>query len=357
MGIKSKKMLILFMLPFFLTGCWDKKDPEDRTFILALGIDRKDEGCQFTFAPADIETGEAETYQAESRTLAAAVAEVDTKISRQTELGQLKTIVLSRAVLENEGLMQSLLQELERSQAVSEKVMLLATEGKAADCVDAVMAADGKTGLFLWDFYKNTAGEVAVTKGIDLDTFLTEQTERKGNAVIPRISEKDGKVEVGGAIALSERGTHMLTNVEEQGYLFLLGEAEGALLEAEYEGTVIPLEIGKSDVQYDFSVEEDEIICRVTLPLEGTIQGGEGTLLASEKRKKLERIFGEHIRREVLHTIKIAERAKADLFGILPRMAQQEPALEADISDEALWRSLRFEIVPDLKLKDMGRKR
>jgi hypothetical protein len=145
--------------------------------------------------------------------------------------------------------------------------------------------------------------------------------------------------------------------MEEQGYLFLLGEAEGALLEAKYEGTVIPLEIGKSEVQYVFSVEEEEILCRIILPLEGTIQGGEGTLLSHEKRRELEKIFGEHIKEEVQHTIKIAERAKADLFGILPRMAQQEPALATDISDEALWRSLRFEIVPDLKLKDMGRKR
>ncbi|MBQ5588778.1 MAG: hypothetical protein IIU70_01370, partial [Anaerotignum sp.] len=82
-----------------------------------------------------------------------------------------------------------------------------------------------------------------------------------------------------------------------------------------------------------------------------------GTLLSPEKRKELEQIFGERIKREVLHTIKIAERAKTDLFGILPRMKQQEPSLSTGVSDKALWRSLRFEVVPDLKLKDMGRKR
>ena len=356
--MRKRKLFLLFLLPpLFLTGCWDKKDPEDRTFILALGIDHGVGGCQFTFAPADIETGEAETYQAEGSTLAAAVAEVDTKISRKTDLGQLKTIIFSQDVLENRRTLQSLLQELERSQAVSEKVMFLATEGRASDCVKAVMEEDGKTGLFLWDFYKNTAGEVAVTKGMDLDTFLTEQAERGGNGVIPRISAKEGKIEVGGAIALSEGDTHTLTNAEERGYLFLLGEAEGALLEAEYEGGVIPLEIGKSHVQYDFSVQEEAILCSITLPLEGTIQGGDGTLLSPEKRQELEGIFVEHIKMEVLHTLKIAERIGTDLFGILPRMEQQEPSLTEGISEEALWRSLRFEVLPDLKLKDMGRKR
>ena len=148
-----------------------------------------------------------------------------------------------------------------------------------------------------------------------------------------------------------------MTNAEERGYLFLSGDAEGALLEVEYEGAVIPLEIGKCEAEYEFFLQEENILCRITLPLEGTIQGGEGTLLSPEKRKELEQIFGERIKLEVLHTIKIAERAKADLFGILPRMKQQEPSLSTDISDEALWRSLRFEVVPDLKLKDMGRKR
>ncbi|MBQ2879865.1 MAG: hypothetical protein IJE27_04140, partial [Anaerotignum sp.] len=238
--MRKRKYLLLLLLPFFLTGCWDQKDPEDRTFILALGVDRGEEGCQFTFAPADIETGEAETYQAESRTLAAAVAEVDTKISRQTELGQLKTIIFSRDILEHGEQLTALLQELERSQAISEKVMLLSTEGSAVDCVEAVMKEDGKTGLFLWDFYKNTAGEVAVTKGMDLDTFLTEQAERNGNGVIPRISVKDEKVEVGGAVALSQNGVFLLSDEEERGYLFLLGEAEGALLEAAHGRETIP---------------------------------------------------------------------------------------------------------------------
>ena len=356
--MRKRKLLLLFLLPpLFLTGCWDKKDPEDRTFILALGIDKGEDGCRFTFAPADIETGEGEVYGAEGRTLASAVARVDTKISRKTDLGQLKTIIFSQEVLENRTILQSLLQEMERSQAISEKVMFLATEGSASDCVEAVMKEEGNTGLFLWDFYKNTAREVAVTKGMDLDTFLTEQVERDGNGVIPRISLKEGEIEVGGGIALSKQRTYAMTNAEERGYLFLSGDAEGALLEAEYEGAVIPLEIGKCEVEYEFSLHEENILCRITLPLEGTIQGGEGTLLSPEKRKELEQIFGERIKLEVLHTIKIAERAKADLFGILPRMKQQEPSLSTDISDEALWRSLRFEVVPDLKLKDMGRKR
>lgn len=90
----KKFVLLALAVPFFLTGCWDKKDPEDRAFIITLGVDAAENGCHFTFAPANIETGEAEIYAAESETLSGAVAQVDTYTSRKTDLGQLKTVIL-----------------------------------------------------------------------------------------------------------------------------------------------------------------------------------------------------------------------------------------------------------------------
>ena len=33
----KKFVLLALAVPFFLTGCWDKKDPEDRAFIHPWG--------------------------------------------------------------------------------------------------------------------------------------------------------------------------------------------------------------------------------------------------------------------------------------------------------------------------------
>ena len=65
----------------------------------------------------------------------------------------------------------------------------------------------------------------------------------------------------------------------------------------------------------------------------------------------------EVIKKEITHTMKIAERAKTDLFGILPRMKQKTPELAEGVSDEAIWSALTFDIRPELEIKDMGRKR
>lgn len=354
---KKKLFLVSLLAPLFLTGCWDKKDPEDRAYIMTLGIDHTENGMRITFAPANTGEGEEETYTTESQTLAGAVAQVDVQMSRKTDLGQLKTVILSGEFLKERQKLEGVLQEMERNQAVSGKVMLLATKDKAEDCVKAVMKADSGTGMFLWDFYKNTAREVAVTKGIDLDTFLTERVKQEGNGVLPRISVREEALELGGGMVIAGDRVYVLSDREERGYLFLLGEAEGALLEGEYEGERIPLEIGKTKVKYDFSMEGEEVICTIILPVEGALQGGRGLFLSAEKQREIEKVFEDLIREEVENTIRVSKRAEKDLFGILPRMIQQEPKLAEGISREALWKMLRFEIYPKVELKDMGRKR
>lgn len=56
----------------------------------------------------------------------------DTYTSRKTDLGQLKTVILGEGLLRDSARLDALLGELERSQAVSEKVMLLAADSAAA---------------------------------------------------------------------------------------------------------------------------------------------------------------------------------------------------------------------------------
>lgn len=352
----KKFVLLALAVPFFLTGCWDKKDPEDRAFIITLGVDTAENGCHFTFAPANIETGEAEIYAAESETLSGAVAQVDTYTSRKTDLGQLKTVILGESLLRDSARLDALLGELERSQAVSEKVMLLAADSAAA-CVEKAMKEDSKTGLFLWDFYKNTAEEVAVTKGIDLDTFLTERVERGGNGVLPRIRAEGERLRLGGGMAVSARGASILNEEEERGYLFLLGDAEGAVLEGRYKAAVLPLAVTKTKADYDFQAAGDTVLCTVTLPVEGTLQGGRGELLSAEQKTELESIFSASIKEEVEHTIKTALSEGVDFLGILPRAERALPQLAKACTREQLWERMAFRVVPKVQITDMGRKR
>lgn len=349
--MRKWKIAALFVASsFLLAGCWDRKDPEDRAFMITIGADAADAGYRFTFAPAGTGDGEAEPYDIEAATLADAVAQADCRGSRKADLGQMKTVILGRELLEDGEKVSALLRELEWDQSVSKKVMLLATEGTAAECVEAAMKEDSETGLFLWDFYKNTAGEVAVTKALDLDTLLTERREQAGAAVLPRITAEEGKLRLGGGAALTPDGLYFLSEKQERAYLFLLGEAEGALVEGEYMGETLPLRISKSRASYTFEAWGDGgILCTVDLPLEGTLQADD-VFLSGQSREELENLFEGIIKQEIENTIGIARKeGRGDIFGILPRLLRQEPALAEGRSLQELWEGMVFEIRPEWK--------
>lgn len=105
-----KILIVCLFSSFLLTGCWDRKDPEDRAFFITIGADTAEAGYRFSFAPVGTEEG-AEPFGIEAATLADAVAQMDCRSSRKTDLGQLKTVILGGRLLEEQEKVTLLLSE------------------------------------------------------------------------------------------------------------------------------------------------------------------------------------------------------------------------------------------------------
>ena len=125
--------------------------------MITMGVDKWESGYSISFAPANLGEGEPKKMLCKGNTLADAIASNDSRNSRKTELGQMKMIVLGKSLLEDKVKLESLLEELKRSQDISKKVTVLGTEGTAEACIDAMLKEEDGTGLYLWEFYKNTA--------------------------------------------------------------------------------------------------------------------------------------------------------------------------------------------------------
>lgn len=194
---------------------------------------------------------------------------------------------------------------MERGNALSEKVMVLGTENAADACVDAIAQADSSTGLFLWDFYKNTAQEVAVTRGMDLDMLLTELGEQGGSTVLPRIERQKKAFLL--AAALLWRMVPMLFHClrrKNRPICCCWGKAGSAVIEG-WNGTVLPLEIRKDKVSFDFAKTEEGLSCQVNVQVSGALTGGGGqSLLDGNIRRELENFFGDIIKTDLENTIK-----------------------------------------------------
>ena len=350
------KLICIFILPMmFLSGCWDSKDPEDRAYIITMGVDKGEDGYIFSFAPAKTQQKDPELLVANGATIASAMVDMDTQNSRKTDLGQLKMVVLGKSALEDKVLVDSILDELERSQEVSEKIMLLGTEGTAEECLKAVMKEDSGTGLFLWDFYHNTATDVAITKGLDLDSFLAEMSEQKGAIVLPAIQVKEEKISIGGGVALvDEVYQFSFSEKEEEGYLLLIGEGEGAIIEAKVkEGSKIPLKVVKNTVEYKISEKEDgSILCIIESKVSADLLGTpKDNVFDPKKKKELENLFEGIIKTELENTIRIAQENQGEeILGIGAKVRRKFP----EISQE-FWDTMEIKVVPKVRIRNTGK--
>ena len=252
-------------------------------------------------------------------------------------------MILSRELLSDEKRLSRLLEELERERSISKKVLLLGTEEKAADCVSAIGKRDG--GLFLWDFYKNTAEEAAVTKALDLDTLLAERAEGDG-AVFPLISFTEVGLRIGGGLAVCGGKTALLKGAAERGSLFLVGEGKGVLLEGK-----LPLRVRKSKTEYSFFRRGEKLCCILTVKAEGEFSGSGGK--AEERRA--ERFFERVIRREAEQAL--SETAECgDVFGILTEAYRQSPDLLRGKTRAELWQEMEISVRPEVRLRTLERK-
>ena len=77
-------------------------------------------------------------YPVTADTLTAAVADADSRSSREVYLGQLRTVVFGKSLLADKAAFEAVLEELERGNALSEKVMVLGLR----QCHDGDAAAD-----------------------------------------------------------------------------------------------------------------------------------------------------------------------------------------------------------------------
>lgn len=371
--MKWLKQCIIFLAVCLLCGCWDNREMEDRSYIITMGIDKnqKDGRYVLTLAPAQLSaTGSQEenTEQTKEKaiavtgdTLASAIRQADTYSSRQVYLGQLKTVVLGKEILKDEKLLKSLLDELERNQDISGKIILLGTEGTARECVNAILQADTSNGLFIWDFYKNTAQDVAVTRKLELETFLRELRSSNGNSILPKITPTEKGIKLGGGIIIAQyRFLDSLSDDQEQEVLLFKGQATGAVINGIWENNAIPMWVYRNKSKLEFSQENNQLVCHVKIYIEGSAEGSSlesKSLFQTNSIEELENIFETIIKSKIENTIALAQKKyKKDIYDIASQLKKQDLTLYHQYASDKqeMIQNMIFDISVNVKIRTIG---
>jgi spore germination protein KC len=374
--MRYKKMLFIFfmlVLSFCLTGCWDKRNMEDRSYVITMGVDKYqgDERQRYSVSLGSAkiselsdepkQEGDISSIQVQGNTLAEAIHKADCFHSRKMYLGQLKTVIFGQDLLEDKELFLSALDELERNPDISEKVILLSCKGNAIDGIELILKQDTSTGLFIWDFFKNSVQDIAVTEKLDLETFLMELRNSNGQGVIPQIHFADNRIRFGGGTALADYTfCGYLSDEEERGLQFLKEQGKGAVYSGYWDNTVIPLSVIKNKCKYTFEEKEGKLLCTIDVKVKGSIDGkgffAQDTL-DEDTIEQLENLFGQIIKTEIENTITLAQQEyQKDILDISSKLYQKDPNLYHKYGNDInkCFQAMEFEVNVPISIRIMG---
>lgn len=357
---KFKLYKLFLLLPMFLlTGCWDSKDPENKAYIITMAIDLNDDYengiYNFSFAPAKTHTQEVGILNSSGFTIASGVVGVDSKNPRKTNLGQLKIIILGQDIIRDENYFLPLFDELERSHEISEKVLILVTDEntKGEDVLNILV--EEEQGLFLWDFYQNIGNDIAITKGLDLESLTVDFYMQEKSLIIPKISIENNKVLLGGSVALVDgKYAYTLTEEEEQGYLFLQGNGKGAIIECKNNDFYIPMEVIFQDINYKFYIDNSN---ELNLDIETSFTGD---LLSSfndnafdiAKKAEIEELLKSEIQNKIRLTLNNALNFDAyESLGIYDKLRRYKNGKFSDYDTS----NIKIDILVNLNIRDTGK--
>lgn len=200
-----RKWLLFIMLAFLstglLTGCGNV-ELERKEFPLTLGLDVIENGgssLQVIYNMPDLskvteqskETGQDTTFKVEGVNLKSAQEEYLRNTNKKLDYSQLKAIIISHKVLEEQTLFEGLLTYLEGHNAISQSVMVFVSDSPQA-VIEAGSKKEGSLGIYLEKLMSNQEkGERKVTVG----NLITHWRNQNEILLIP-VLEKYGNSEV-----------------------------------------------------------------------------------------------------------------------------------------------------------------
>jgi Ger(x)C family germination protein len=346
---------IAVVAAWLLTGCWDGVELENRAFVNAIGIDADDEGFSVSLSVSDLDTligkksDDDKNALKEGRGAAfmAALREAGAASSRKAYFGHTKVVVLGGGLLSDEQRFRETLDALERDYEMSGKMIIIATEGKAAEALTRDVAGEPAAGLFVTYYYKNNFDAAPFRQ--DLAKLIRELYDNNC-ALIPSI---DGdQLKLGGvAVIKNYRLAGWLDGERAKGCAWVTG-GRGMLASVPFGGAETTIAVARVKTKLRFSEENGGITCRADINVTGGVtEAGDGNI-GRDETDALRRLYEEKISKEALESFLTLKGLYADGFRLGDAMRKYNNDLFIKYDKDAILELLTF--TPNVTVKIVG---
>ena len=380
--------VILICLSLLTSGCWDRRELEERNFVLAMGIDMADAGLAPGLKPEQgAEVKRIETFTQPHGTkryrlslqilkLSPGGGQPDKSktyvISNTGEsffemirdmLGQnskalwfehLQVMIISDAVLKQAGL-GGILDFFKRDSEIGSRIKIYVTSGQARSLLEYIPPSKEAGGLYLAEIIENHPRNTHVGGARTDLGFIIQYLDNNRNFNIPRIEMANKVVKLGGAAMLKK--DNFIGYADEYaiaGWKFIVGTEKSAIVTIpcpDHPDHQVVFQLYRHDTRLQPHVDGDTIYYTLDINMYGDIAELQGDIeldntMDPEYVHKLENAFADEIKRNVLYSMQISQKEmRADFIDLFAaKLKAHEPDTWEKVKDQ--W----SEIYPDIPL-------
>ncbi|MGF6947815.1 spore germination protein KC [Neobacillus sp. B4I6] len=324
------------MLTFVLTGCWDRKELNDRAFVLGWGMDLTQagdyEGSAQVVSPSrsggERSSGSKEQsfmVSGKGRDLLDITTNIQTKLSREVFAGNRKGIFVGERLAKSG--FSKFVDEYSRNPDVRLRTdMFIVKGGSAKDLLEISYPLDGVSSIAAFKIYENTGGPVNKS----LKEFLIDLNEDVSSPVLPVLkTDKKSNGERSKASisyygnAIFNRDLKLLgyLNVKESSSRYWLMNYLKKSVFVQYIPTshgYVSVEASNLKCRMKPKINGNDLQMLITLSSRGIVKENEGALdlKQSKNLKLLEKSFNTAKEKEILSLIqKTQKKYGVDIFG------------------------------------------
>lgn len=335
--------MVLLFLCLLLAGCWDRRELQERNFVLAVAIDMADAGVKPGLDPEqNLKVNKTETFvqphgikryrlslqllkfipggegKDNSKTYVISntgesffemVRDMLGQSSKSLWFEHLQVIIISEAVLKQTGL-NEILDFFKRDSEMRSRIKIYITPGTARDLLEYNPPTKEAGGMYLADLIRlHSRNNHIAGSRTDLG-YTVQYFDTGSNILLPRIQIADKVVKLGGsAVFKKDRFIGYADEYAVAGLKFMYGTEESAVIVAEAPnkpGQQMVFELFRDDTRLTPHVDNGTIYFTLDINMYGNLGevqsdiGGENTL-DPQYLHTLEAAFAEEIKRNVLY--------------------------------------------------------
>ncbi|MCL2261863.1 MAG: Ger(x)C family spore germination protein, partial [Defluviitaleaceae bacterium] len=348
-------MIFLAFAAMLLVGCWDSKEVENRSFVVAMGVDKTEENYAVTLSiPIIAEKDEDEEIPAhiktsEGKTITEALKKLEAKNDKSLYFGQTKLVILGTDLLEDEKFLRQTLTTLENKLEAPRRIHVLAAE-EPAKILAAKPPGEIFPGSYISDIYrdKNKIGGRAFALDFERLSFI-KNANHTSDAIIPKIERADDELRLSGAAIIKDcRKTGIITPQELQGFLWCFPQGNrGAVVTAE--NISMQVESHKTNITIQ-PAENAPLRAIIEVTAHGTVDEISQTAQESPTtRKNMEALFAAEIQKEITATAQLLQKKYAvDGYNLLEHLRKKNYPLYKKYADNWSETFTQIEFVPQV---------